>query len=172
MRKLADGGGFPSAIHARQHDDKRLVRMRIERLRQWLKQSDERFLQRTLELRCIGKAVTFDFSAQFIKQPAGRIHAGIGGEQYGFQLLIERFVYPAAAEQAGNAFAQVIAGYGIGPTSPLPSNWTRARRRLCRAIFGFEETWHSGRLSYVSKFMRWISSTAILFAILFRLPGL
>ena len=33
--------------------------------------------------------------------PCGRAHAGVGREQDGFQLLIERFVDLAAAEEAG-----------------------------------------------------------------------
>ncbi len=70
------------------------------------------FLQCTLELCRIGKIVAFDFSSKFIEQPVGCIHAGIGGEQYGFQFLIEVFIDPSAAKQAGNALAQIIPRAG------------------------------------------------------------
>ena len=99
----------------------------FEGLRQRLKQGDERFLQRSLELCRVGKPIAFDLSAQLLKQPRGRIYASIRSEQYGFQFLVERFVYLAAAEQAGYVPAQVIPGPRKAwshPCGPIRRAWS------------------------------------------------
>jgi hypothetical protein len=40
------------------------------------------------------------------------IHAHVGGQQDGFQLLVQLFVNLAATKQAGQRFAQLVTGFG------------------------------------------------------------
>lgn len=76
-----------------------------------------------------------DLPAQAFEQGFGGLDADVGGEQDGFQLLVQRLVDPAAgAEQAGELAAQLLARLGQSGLEALRP--ARARRGLvgCRGL--------------------------------------
>ena len=130
--QLADRGGLARAIDPRDHDDEGRVGGHLERPLEWRDDGMQAVGERALEL--IGGLETLALPArtQAVDQVGGGLDPAIGHQQGGFQLFEEVFVDPAAAEQAGEAAAELLARTrqaGLEPFGPRPRRGCHRGRR-------------------------------------------
>jgi len=106
LGQLADGGRLAGAVDARDHHHERLRTAEHERLLERRQQFDEQVAQRALHLLRVGQAAHPHLFAQRAEQVLGRVDAGIGHQQRGFELLVQRVVDLRVHEYAGDARAR------------------------------------------------------------------
>ncbi len=109
-------------------------------------------LQGRLQVGGLGQVFTSDLFLQGVEQGLGRVHADIGRDQDGLELLEQLGIdFAADAEQTGQLAAQPIAGLGETLLQPLRPAGTRLnwqgcgldrRGRFGSRRFGLEETKH------------------------------
>ena len=111
--ELADGGGFARAVDARQHNHKRrAVFGDGERLFQRFEQVVHRVFQGLAQFVAVFEPFERHAVAHFAHQLLGGFNAHVAGEQHGFQLFVQVFVYLPAAEHACQRFGHVVARFG------------------------------------------------------------
>ena len=106
-RQLAYRGGFAGAVDTGDHDHGGLVLAYHQRLFQRLEQQRQRLDQRILDRHGMRHAAVLDAALDIGQQVFGRLHAGVGHQQRGFQVFVERVVNATAGKNAGNAGAGI-----------------------------------------------------------------
>ena len=110
--QLADGSGFACAVDAGEHNHKRpFVCGQGQRLLQRFNQLVDGLFQCAAQFLAIFQAAQAHALAHFLHQMLGGFNAHIAGEQHGFQLFIQVFVYLAAAKHAGQRLGHLLARF-------------------------------------------------------------
>ena len=108
--KLADRGGLAGAVDAGQHDHERLVRADIQGYRNRPQHFKQRLTQRFLQFGGLGEALLPGARAQLFQQVGGGRDTHVGGEQHGFQLVVEFLIELASrTEHSGQPRTKLLA---------------------------------------------------------------
>ena len=124
LGQLADAGGLAGAVDAGHHDHGGVVHAHHQRLFQRRQHVRDGVLQQGLDLCRVGGARFLHAAAQVIQQELGRRHAGIGHQQRGFQVFVQRLVDLRAGEDGGDAAPGALQP-GLQPVHPAHARGLR-----------------------------------------------
>ena len=102
-RELADAGRLAGAVDADHHHHRRRVLTDHQLALQRLQQFGQRVHQQLPHGGRIGGLRVLHATLQVVEQELGRLHAGVGHQQRGFELFIQRVVDLRAGEDLGDA---------------------------------------------------------------------
>ena len=125
--QLADGSGFARAVDAGKHNHKRpFVCGQGQRLLQRFNQLVDGLFQCAAQFFAVFQAAQAHALAHFFHQMLGGFNAHIAGEQHGFQLFIQVFIYLTAAKHAGQRLGHLLARFAQAlPEAGSPTECSR-----------------------------------------------